>query len=210
MKAAQIPTQASASRRRIAGERTREPAPARPPVERRRAAQIRRRVVVPGWLLSGLAVMATAVLSVDAVAWARSGVGSGADADAAMDASALSAASTQAEKATEQILSYDYARLRQDTTAATPYMTTGYAQTFERTVRDLLASRAAAARGKVSARAMASGVISADDDAVKVLVFVDQTSTTEASPHPQTALNRVELTMVYQGGAWLVDDVTAL
>ncbi|MFL6182157.1 MAG: hypothetical protein ACJ73J_07575, partial [Actinomycetes bacterium] len=81
---------------------------------------------------------------------------------------------------------------------------------FQRTVDDLLADSATASRGVVSAKVKASGVISAADGKVDVLLFVDQTSQTAADESTQIALNRVVLTMVYQDGRWLVDDVTAL
>ena len=210
MKASQVGLPVAASRRKIAGETASPAATAGRDrrAEPRRDPAARRAWVVPGWLFTGLALAASSVLTVDALAWARS-TQSGSDA-ATLGPSALSAAPAQAERAAEQILSYDYADLKQETAAATPYLTPRYAQTFSRTVDDLLASRATAVQGKVTARVMASGVAAAEPGRVRVLLFVDQTSTTRSSTTPQTAMNRVELTMVYQDGRWLVDDVTAL
>jgi Mce-associated membrane protein len=226
--------QTAVSRRKIAGERARrpsagspaEPAPARvaatvdplgadgldaadrAPAERRRRIPRVRGRVIPGWLLLGLAALTAGVLVVDGVTSARSSAVSAGS--PAIGAEALTAAPAQAEKAAEQILSYDYADLRQDTAAAATTMTPEYAQTFQRTVDDLLADSAAQRRGVVKARVMASGVVSADAAKVDVLLFVDQASTIAGADAPQTALNRVVLTMVYADGRWLVDDVTAL
>jgi Mce-associated membrane protein len=211
--------QPAATRRKIAGERA-----ARTPAPRAAATATAGRLgvdgadggaraarTVPGWLLFGLALLAAAVLAADGVAWARSATAT-ATADRVVDAAALNAAPAAAEKAAEQILSYDYARLRQDTAAAAGLMTPAYAQTFERTVDDLLADAATAQRGVVSAKVTASGVVAADQAAgtIDVLLFVDQTSTTKASRSPRTALNRVVFTMAGDDGRWLVDDITAL
>jgi Mce-associated membrane protein len=212
--------QAAATRRKIAGERLQRTtgvgslgadvdvagtdSPARPGL----AIRLRIGWVVPGWLLIGLAVATAAVFVFDTVAWARSGAASGES--SAVGPDALNAAPAQAEKAAEQILSYDYADLQHDTAAGAAYMTPAYAQTFTRTVDDLLADSATAQRGVVSAKVMASGVVSVDGGKVDVLLFVDQTSTTKDDKAPQTALNRVQFAMVYENGRWLVDDVTAL
>jgi Mce-associated membrane protein len=165
---------------------------------------------VPGWLLAGLALVTAIVLALDVMGWARAGVASGSS--PGLTADALAAAPAQAEKAAEKILSYDYARLRQDTAAAAAVMTPDYARTYRRTVDGLLTEPATAQRGVVTAKVMASGLASVDTNAgtVDVLLFVDQTSTTKAAKTPQTALNRVVLTMAYEGGRWLVNEVTAL
>jgi Mce-associated membrane protein len=206
--------QAAVARRKIAGERTRRAGGVGPlGADDVGAGSSTRRerwvgLVVPGWLLLGLTLATAAVLMFDAVSWARSGAASAES--SAVGSDALDAAPAQAEKAAERILSYDYADLEGDTTAAAAYMTPAYGQTFKRTVDDLLADPAARQRGVVSAKVMASGVVSADAANVNVMLFVDQTSTTKDDKTPQTALNRVLFTMVYADGRWLVDDVTAL
>jgi Mce-associated membrane protein len=209
----QLGQQTAASRRRIAGERIgrssaneiRRPGPQNPSM----SDLVSRGRAVPGWLLIGLAVVVVAVLAFDGLTRAQSVA---AATPGTLSVDALNAAPAAAEKAAAQILSYDYARLHEDTAAASALMTPDYSQTFLRTVDDLLAKPATEQRGVVSAKVMASGVVSADAAAgtVDVLLFVDQTSTTKASQTPQTALNRVVLTMVDQDGRWLVDDVTAL
>jgi Mce-associated membrane protein len=222
----------TASRRKIAGERVRRTVASGPagavgslgadvePVDdgvpaRPWLRSLVRRRIVPGWLLLGLAALTAAVLVFDGVTWARSGAAYESTA-ASLAPDSLNAASAQAEKAATQILSYDYADLKADTTAAAGYMTPAYARTFQRTVDDLLADAAAEQRGVVAAKVMASGVVSAGSEGadgtgkVEVLLFVDQTSRTKPSKTPQTALNRVVFTMVDEDGRWLVDDVAAL
>jgi Mce-associated membrane protein len=124
--------------------------------------------------------------------------------------SAFGEAPAQAERAAEQLLSYDYATLQADADEVSGLLTAEYAATFHKTVEAFLAEPAAEARGKVSATVMSSGVVSGTADEVDVLLFVDQTSVTAADPKGTTALNRVLMTMVRDGDRWLVGDVTAL
>ena len=45
---------------------------------------------------------------------------------------------------------------------------------------------------------------------MNVLLYVNQSTTSTAnSGQPQVALNRVQLSMVRQGGTWLVNDITS-
>ena len=153
--------------------------------------------------------MALAAATFDLVTWGRSRAADGSAAGPSA-AETFNGAPAQAERAAEAILSYDYATLDADSAAAAALMTPAYADTYRKTVADLLTDAATASRGEVSARAMASGVATAEAGRVQVLVFVDQTSTTADDARPQTALNRVLLTMVWSDEAWLVDDVAAL
>jgi Mce-associated membrane protein len=53
-------------------------------------------------------------------------------------------------------------------------------------------------------------VAHADADRVNVLLYVNQTTRSTANGgEPQVALNRVQLSMVKQGGTWLVNDITS-
>lgn len=215
---------ATVPRRRIAGERARPvpgrrpgtvtatgpaPAPRSAPAAGPGARRLRA-PRVPGWLLVGLAVTAVAAVVLDLVLWGRTASASDAVSAAPSSAEVFSGAPAAAEQAAEAILSYDYGNLADDTAEARALMTPEYGQTFQNTVDDLLDDAATASRGKVRATVTASGVAGAEGDTVEVLLFVDQTSTTAADDRPQTALNRVLLTMVRSGDGWLVDDVAAL
>lgn len=207
-------------RRRIAGEqvrRTTSVAPA-PPATATRQTSTRNRKAPAVWLIPGLAILLAAALVFDTVVVVRRHVAESrseaAGSSAADVAAAYQAAPPRAEQAAEALLSYEVESLQSDAEAATQYLTPAYAATFHKTVDAFLARSAPSTQRRVTAEVMASGVVSATASHAEVLLFVDQTSSTggarSASQEPQTALNRVLLSMVKTGDAWLVDDVTAL
>ena len=115
-----------------------------------------------------------------------------------------------AERASAAILSYDYGSLDADEKAAERYMTPAYRKQYADTFDRLVRPNAAKVRAKVEAEVKASGVAHADADRVNVLLYVNQSTTSTAnSGQPQVALNRVQLSMVRQGGTWLVNDITS-
>jgi Mce-associated membrane protein len=118
-------------------------------------------------------------------------------------------APSTAERAASVILAYDYRSLDADRAAAIRYMTPHFADQYKRTFDKVVRSAAVDSRAKVTADVKASSVIRATPDRVRVLVFVDQTTQSNANPGPQQALNRVEMVMVRSGSDWLVDDITS-
>jgi len=62
----------------------------------------------------------------------------------------------------------------------------------------------------VKATVASSSVVRASENAVVVLLFVNQTTTSTRLEAPRTDLNRVRLTMTRVGGAWKVSKVVAL
>ena len=58
----------------------------------------------------------------------------------------------------------------------------------------------------VTATALASGVVDADEDSVRVLVYVNQVSQ-KAGGEPQIFQNRVAMTMEKEGKEWLLSKV---
>ena len=58
----------------------------------------------------------------------------------------------------------------------------------------------------VTTNVLGSGVVDAEADKVRVLVYVNQTSE-KAGADPQIFQNRAALTMTKDGDRWLVDDV---
>ena len=130
------------------------------------------------------------------------------DQDAVDEASRTAPAA--AERASAAILSYDYGSLDADEKAAERYMTPAYRKQYADTFDRLVRPNAAKVRAKVEAEVKASGVAHADADRVNVLLYVNQSTTSTAnSGQPQVALNRVQLSMVRQGGTWLVNDITS-
>jgi Mce-associated membrane protein len=115
-----------------------------------------------------------------------------------------------AERAAAAILSYDYKSLDSDEKAAERYMTAGYAKKYAATFDKLVRGNAERLHARVEADVRASGVSHADADRVNVLLFVNQTSVSTANGgQQQTALNRVQLAMVRQGGSWVVGNITS-
>ena len=162
-------------------------------------------------VLLALAGLLVALLAYDLIVWAKlDQTQAQVQEQRAAAGAAVTDAPAQAERAAEQILAYSYDRLQADADAAKDFMTPGYAQSYQDTVDDLLAAPASQVKAQVTATVKESGVARVALGEVDVLLFVNQTSTTTLEPEPQTALNRVVLTMVEQDGRWLVDEITAL
>lgn len=187
-----------------------EPAPAEPGAgERPSSPGARAAAGAPRWAMVTAGVLA--VLLVAAAAWlglrtwnVREVRRSSAVADA------RTASTATAERAAAVILSYDYKTLDDDEKAAERYMTAGYAKKYAKTFDKLVRPNAADLHAHVEATVRASGVVTADPDRSDVLLFVDQTTVSKANDgQKQTALNRVEMKMVQQGGRWLVGDITS-
>lgn len=123
---------------------------------------------------------------------------------------AQQSAPAAAERAAATILSYDYTSLDTDEKSAERYMTPAYAKQYATTFDKLVRPNASHLHAKVQADVRASGVTHADPDRAAVLLFVNQTTTSTANEgQPQRALNRVQMSMVKQGGTWLVDNITS-
>jgi Mce-associated membrane protein len=158
-----------------------------------------------------LAVLVAAVVAYDLIFWAKLDQSAAQVQEQRRSATAaMTDVPAQAERAAEQILAYRYDRLQADADAAKEFMTDDYARSYQSTVDDLLAAPAAQVKAQVTAKVRESGVARAAPGEVDVLLFVNQTSSTTLEPEPQTALNRVVLTMVERDGRWLVDEITAL
>jgi Mce-associated membrane protein len=174
---------------------TRERAPERP---------------VGRWQLVVLAVVA-AVLVALAAGPLIPGVGIAAirqNAEHDAVAAASRAAPAAAERAAAAILAYDHETLEADRDNAARFMTGDYRTEYLDTF-GLVLDNAPKVKAVVEAQVRASGVVHADADRVDVLLFVNQTTTSTANDEPQTALNRVRMTMQEQDGTWLVDDITS-
>jgi Mce-associated membrane protein len=164
----------------------------------------------PSWpLVAGLGVVALVLVVAAGVlglfTWSWSDV----RAQDAVD-EATRTAPAAAERASTAILSYGYTSLDADEKAAERYMTPGYQKKYADTFNRLVKPNATKLKAKVEAEVKASGVAHADADRVNVLLYVNQTTRSTANGgEPQVALNRVQLSMVKQGGTWLVNDITS-
>lgn len=120
----------------------------------------------------------------------------GGEDDSSVRSEALEAATTAAVDLT----TYDHTHLDRDFAwvkdGATPSFAKEYAATNE-PLRDII----------TKLKADAVGTVVEDSEHVTVLLFVDQTITNGTDSKTRTERNRVVMSMVKRGGAWLVDDV---
>ena len=158
-------------------------------------------------ILAGLAVVALAlagvagtklVLKADAVSQRADATDAG------------SSASAAAERGLVAVLGYDYRRLTTDRDQALKFLTPKYQADYKKTFQ-LLANtpdgkpgNAVKTKAVVVATVRNVGVIDATTKRVRLLAFVDQAST-KGSGDPVTFQNRVVVTMVKSGDAWLID-----
>ncbi|GAA2075075.1 hypothetical protein GCM10009821_12560 [Aeromicrobium halocynthiae] len=162
-----------------------------------------RRPLVAGVVL--LAVLAV-VLAGASIVWAAQQV-AGADTESAQ-AEAADAAATAAET----ILGYRYDQLEQHLEESQALMTPEYGADFE-SLSPALNDLAPQRQIVVEAAAREVAPLPCGDDCsadrVEVLVFVDQARVVADDPEPTVFGNRISLTMVRDGDAWLVDDIEA-
>lgn len=195
-----------------------EPSPVVEPAEtsegRRTAAMLAALTSTLG--LAILAVLTTAAL-VLAVVLAVDEFG-GPDSDSSVtsfDPADGTAASSVAERAVAAVLGYDYRRLEADRDRALTFLTPEYQKTYEKIFDGLINGTEQAPGGAIKTKAVvtstvrSTAVVDADEDTVRVLVFVDQQPTTNGKQQPVLA-NRVVATMVRSDGTWLLDNLDPL
>ena len=129
------------------------------------------------------------------------------DADAAKQAEQTAPAA--AEGAAAAILAYDYKSLDADEDTAKRYMTSDFAKKYSDTFQKVVKPAAQANHARVTATVLASAAVRTTPDTARVIVFVDQATTSAKTQRPKLALNRVEMSMVREGGTWLVDDISS-
>ena len=114
-----------------------------------------------------------------------------------------------AEAAAAAILAYDHTSLDADQATAVQFMTEEFAAKYSDTFEKVVRPAAEQTRAKVTATVQASSIVRATEDTARVLLFVDQATTSTANDRPQIALNRVEMSLVRDGDSWLVDNITS-
>jgi Mce-associated membrane protein len=211
-------TSGATSRRKVAGERSRRrPAaerqaaprlPARAPKEPaapRAARPEGRRWWRSRWLLASLSVLAA--VAVAGAVWLA---GTARQHEQVSDA--RTTALQSAGPAAELVLSYDHTTLDQDFAAALEVTTGDFREEYRRTSENAVRQVATESEAVVEADVVSSAVVSATADRVVVLLFVNQTTTSNRLDAPQTDQNRVRMTMVRDAGSgrWLVSEVDAL
>jgi Mce-associated membrane protein len=157
--------------------------------------------------LAVLAVLTVAVLVVVAV------LGIKAQQQAAVS-SARDEAPAAAERAVKALFSYDYRDLAADRSRAQDYMDPSFAKKYLRNFdalekqKDGTPGLAVQTKAVVTASVESSGVVDAESDLARVLVFVNVVSR-KAGGDPQIFQNRVAMTMRKDGDRWLVSNVNS-
>ncbi|SDS58537.1 Mce-associated membrane protein [Nocardioides scoriae] len=117
-----------------------------------------------------------------------------------------------AEAAAKALLSYDYRTLPADRQRASRYLTGGFEREYLKNFQllekqeDGTAGAAVQTKAVVKATVTGTGVIDADSDRARVLVFVNQVSEKQGQD-PQIFQNRVAMSMRDVDGRWLVSDL---
>lgn len=154
----------------------------------------------------GIATVVAAVLTVAAVVVAL--IFGHASSHNNSIAKARTAALAAAKPEVAAALTYSYKTLDADFAKAEQGMSTkfraNYARTAASTVTPLATQTHATSTGTVTA----AGVISASSSKVSVLVFADQVSTNKnLGGKNRLDLSVIEVTMIKQGGRWVIDDL---
>lgn len=122
-------------------------------------------------------------------------------------------ASAAAERALTSVLSYDYRHMESDRDRAARFLTPAYRKQYLKNFDDLLTKGpdgspgpAVKTQAVVTADVLDTGVVDAESDRVRVIVFVNQSSV-KAGGQPTIFQDRVVATMVHRGDSWLVDNI---
>ena len=161
---------------------------------------VRRRLVVPGWVLVALAGLVAGALVVAGLLLSK-------PSDAAVDGD-TEAAQAAAERAIVPLLSYDAHHLDQSAAAAQPYMTSAEKAEYDKLFA-VIRQNAPRTGTVVQAKYLASGIVRSGTDRVDVFVLVNQVTRNKQHPRvPVVYKNQVTVSMAKEGGRWLVDGLT--
>lgn len=181
-----------------------EPEPTEPEPEPGRFGRLYA-TLISTYGLAAIAVLAVGSVVLAAVLFFRADLGEDADV-----ARARVSAQSFAQKGLAVALSYDYRRLAQDRDAAMSYMTPEFGEKFRKPFDEITTgnvtspSTAVAQKTVVVGTVQATGVIAADPDRVRLLVYVDQ-NVTNIKVNGVTYENRVVVTMKRSGSRWLIE-----
>ena len=163
-----------------------------------------RSVLRPSWMFAGLSlVLATAILITSMVMW-----------KAAQErrtlATAQVAASLAASTIVTKLLGYDYRTFDKHTIAVSAMLTGRFKSEFVQAATTVVKPLAVQNQAVVQATVSKAAVMSTPGQGdVKILLFVDQRTTSAKLASPQIDQNRVMLTMSQVAGRWLVSKIEA-
>lgn len=121
----------------------------------------------------------------------------------------VAAVSEAADRAVAAELSYDYRRLEAGA-AEVEELLTGDAKAQFIEVHAQIAKTATDLESVVTAEVKSLTVLDHDEDSARVLLFVDQTSSSKKLTQPQLDQSRVLVTMTRSGSAWLVSELSTI
>jgi Mce-associated membrane protein len=110
----------------------------------------------------------------------------------------------------EALLSYRHETFDEDVAAAQDLLTPSFREEYAPTVAEIR-KRALSQRRDQRAEVLAVGLVSAEEDRARTLVFVNTVSARQGSDQPATVMqNRVTVDLVRSedGDEWLVDDLS--
>jgi Mce-associated membrane protein len=157
----------------------------------------------PTWVVLALAVSLVAVLAACVLAGLTTR-------HQRADLRAGDAALAAARPATARILSYDYRHLDADFAAATAVTTGSFRTDYQATTAKAVKALATQTQAVVVAKVVAGGVVDSSQDHATLLLFVNQTTTSNRVSSAKTDLTRVQVTMTRSGSRWLVSALKAL
>jgi len=110
---------------------------------------------------------------------------------------------------TQRALSYDYRTLANDMEVARARMTPSFRKQYDATMAQV---RANTVKNKIvlQADAVSSSIITATEHRARMLVFVNQTTTAQATKANQLDRNSLVVTLVRGKGDWMLSNLTAL
>lgn len=123
---------------------------------------------------------------------------------------AASAARTQAITYATKMATYSYKTFDQDFSWMATGGTDAWRRQYQGTVNDTLKQVVVTLKENASGKVSYAAANLKDTKHVTVLLFVDQTLTSDAKPGSNVSLTRVVMQMVKQNGTWLVDDIQAV
>jgi hypothetical protein len=108
------------------------------------------------------------------------------------------------------VFSYDYRRLDKDFKAALATTTGTFRKDYETTTKKLVGDVAPRYKAVLVAEVSEAGVITASEDRVLLLVFLNVQSQSSLTTAPKITPRRLKMTMQREGERWLVADVDTL
>lgn len=114
-----------------------------------------------------------------------------------------------ADRAVTAVLSYDYRRIETGMSETAPLLT-GDAKAQYLEVREPLVETAPSLKAVVTAEVKTSTVLEHDESSARVLLFVDQLSSSKKLDQPQLDQSRVVVTLTREGERWLVSTLAAI